>query len=99
MIQPISRYFLQQLERHDRRVKPLEAAIRNGLSTGGLKPGDPISTPDRLAKKLNLSPIDVLESVNQLLALGILRQNSDGDLFIAANPAPGNRHSTTQQVA
>jgi DNA-binding GntR family transcriptional regulator len=99
MIHPISRYFLQQLKRHDRQVKPLEAAIRNGLSTGVLKPGDPISTPDRLAKKLNLSPIDVLESVNQLLALGILRQNHDGDLFIAANPTSSDGHSTTQQVA
>lgn len=99
MIQPISRYFLQQLKRHDRQVKPLEAAIKSALSTGILKPGDPLSTPDRLAKKLNLSPIDVLESVNQLLAQGILRQNRDGDLFIAANPAPSQRPSTTQQVA
>ena len=99
MIQPISRYFLQQLKRHDRQVKPLEAAIRSGLSTGILKPGDPISTPDRLALKLNLSPIDALESVNQLLALGILRQNRDGDLFIATNPDPSDRHSITQRVA
>ena len=83
MIQPIPRHFLLQINRHDHRVSALEAAINTELAAGRLHPGDPISTPDRLAEKLKISPIEVLDSVSQLLARGILRQNWEGDLFIA----------------
>lgn len=99
MIQPISRYFLQQLNRHDRQVKPLEAAIRTELSAGRLQPGDPISSPDHLAEKLKLSPIELLESVNQLLASGVFRQNRNGDLFIAQKHDAPHHHGNRQQVA
>ena len=88
MIQPIPRHFLLQLNRVDRQVKPLETAIMNELAAGRLKPGDPICSPDHLAKKWKLSPIDVLESVSQMLANGVLRQNRNGDLFIAEGGTP-----------
>ena len=100
MIQPISRYFLLQLNRHDRQVKPLEACISRELSAGRLQPGDPISSPERLAEKLKLSPIEILESVNELLARGVLRQNHNGDLFIAeSSEKTAPHHDNTQQVA
>ena len=82
MIQPIPRHFLTQINRVDRQVKPLENAITTGVMEGRLKPGDRISSPDQLAKNYKLSPLEVLESISQLLARRILRQNSEGDLFI-----------------
>jgi len=99
MIQPISRHFLLQLNRHDRQVKPLEAAISSELAAGRLKPGDPISSPERLAEKLNLSPIDVLDSISRMLAKGVLRQNDDGDLFIAEARSQSIHTGSRQQVA
>ena len=84
MIQPIPRHFLNQLQRVDREVKPLENAITSGVMEGRLKPGDRISTPDQLANTYKLSPTEVLDSISQLLARKILRQNSEGDLFIHA---------------
>ncbi len=84
MIQPIPRHFLNQLNRVDREVKPLENAITSGVLEGRLKPGDRISSPDQLAEAYKLSPMEVLDSVSQLLARKILRQNSEGHLFIHA---------------
>ena len=84
MIQPIPRHFLHQLHRVDREVKPLENAITSGVMEGRLKPGDRISTPDQLAHTYKLSPTEVLDSISQLLARKVLRQNSEGDLFIHA---------------
>ena len=85
MIQPIPRHFLNQLNRVDRQVKPLENAITSGVMEGRLKPGDRISSPDQLANTYKLSPLEVLDSISQLLARRILRQNSEGDLFIHAS--------------
>ena len=85
MIQPIPRHFLNQLNRVDRQVKPLENAITSGVMEGRLKPGDRISSPDQLANIYKLSPLEVLDSISQLLARRILRQNSEGDLFIHAS--------------
>lgn len=85
IIQPIPRHFLLQLNRIDRRVQPLEAAIMSELAAGRLKPGDPIPNPQQLAKQWNLSPIDVLESLSEMLTRGIVRQNRNGDLHVAAN--------------
>ena len=82
MIQPIPRHFLNQLKRVDREVKPLENAITSGVMEVRLKPGDRISSPEDLAKNYQLSPYEVLDSISQLLARRILRQNSEGDLFI-----------------
>ena len=84
MIQPIPRHFLNQLQRVDREVKPLENAITSGVMEGRLKPGDRIATPDQLANTYKLSPTEVLDSISQLLARKILRQNNEGDLFIHA---------------
>ena len=100
MIQPIPRHFLLRLNRIDRQVQPLETAIMSELAAGRLKPGDLISSPEQLAKQWNLSPIDVLESVSQMLTRGILRQNRNGDLFIAEsidNGPPGG--NPRQRVA
>ena len=95
MIQPIPRHFLNQLHRVEREVKPLENAITSGVMEGRLKPGDRISSPDELAKTYKLSPLEVLDSISQLLARRILRQNTEGDLFIHAK----TKSMPTQLVA
>ena len=77
------------LRRHDRLANPLEVYLTKAISEGRLQAGDLIGSPDQLAKTYRVTPVEALETVNHLLAQGLLSQTSSGELYVSGAQPSG----------
>ncbi|NNC90012.1 MAG: GntR family transcriptional regulator [Akkermansiaceae bacterium] len=57
--------------------------IRRLVSSGTLRPGGQVPSPERLSAMTGVSRQDCLEAVSHLLEKKVVRQEVDGQLFVA----------------